>query len=315
MEAIIEVKYIYFKISIKKFYGGRGMNNSDWEILITLAQKRSITKAAEALFLAQPTLSYRLKRIEEEFGVSLFDRVPSGVALTPQGERLAAYAQDMTLRYRALRDDLSDMSPMFSGTLRLGVGSAFANADLPRLLRSFGQRYPAVTISLKTSRSSQAYRSLVEGEVDIAIVRGSPQWSEERHLLREEPMCLASKAPIPFQDLPRRPQILVPPSDTHTSNLRWWREHFSVPPLVLMEVDNMETGLRMAQQDLGWMLVPTLLLKNAPDLFRRPLTWKDGTPYIRQTWALCRSSVKRGRVAAAFLEFLIQAEREAESPG
>lgn len=290
------------------------MNHSDWDILITLGQKRNITKTAEALFLAQPSLSYRLKRIEAEFGVSLFDRVPSGIALTPQGERLTAYAQEMRLRYRALRDDLSNMASTLSGTLRLGVGSAFANADLPQLLRSFGRRYPAVTISLKTSRSSQAYRSLVEGEVDIAIVRGAPQWSEERHLLREEPMCLASKAPIPFQDLPRCPQILVPPSDTHASNLRWWREHFSVPPLVLMEVDNMETGLRMVQQDLGWMLVPTLLLKNAPDLFRQPLFWKDGTPYIRQTWALCRFSVKRGRVAAAFLEFLLQAEREGTDP-
>ncbi|WP_295747048.1 LysR family transcriptional regulator [uncultured Oscillibacter sp.] len=285
------------------------MNNSDWEILVTLAQKRNITKTAEVLFLAQPSLSYRLRRIEAEFGVSLFDRVPSGVTLTPQGERLAAYAQDMRLRYRALRDDLSDMAPVLSGTLRLGVGSAFANADLPQLLRSFGRRYPAVTINLKTSRSSQAYRSLVEGEVDIAIVRGSPQWSEERHLLREEPVCLAARTPIPFADLPRRPQILVPPSDTHASNIRWWQEHFSVPPLVLMEVDNMETGLRMVQQDLGWMLVPTLLLKSAPDLFRQPLLWKDGSPYIRQTWALCRSSVKRGRLAAAFLDFLVEAEK------
>ena len=93
------------------------MNNSDWEILVTLAQKRNITKTAEVLFLAQPSLSYRLRRIEAEFGVSLFDRVPSGVTLTPQGERLAAYAQDMRLRYRALRDDLSDMAPVLSGTL------------------------------------------------------------------------------------------------------------------------------------------------------------------------------------------------------
>ena len=286
------------------------MNNGDWDILITLAQKRSITRTAEALFLSQPSLSYRLKRIELEFGVSLFDRVPSGVALTPQGERLAGYAREMRLRYRDLREDLSEMAVTLSGTLRLAVGSAFANADLPQLLRDFGRRYPAVTINLKTSRSSMAYRSLVEGEVDVAIVRGSPQWSEERHLLREEPMCLAARAPIPFRDLPRCPQILVPPSDTHASNLRWWREHFSVPPLVLMEVDNMETGLRMVQQDLGWMLAPALLLKNAPDLFRQPLLWGDGAPYIRQTWALCRSSVKRGRVAAAFLDFLIQAERE-----
>ena len=57
------------------------------------------------------------------------------------------------------------------------------------------------------------------------------------------------------------------------------------------------------------MLVPALLLKSAPDLFRQPLLWKDGSPYIRQTWALCRSSVKRGRLAAAFLDFLVEAEK------
>lgn len=289
------------------------MNHGDWEILITLAQKQNITKAAEALFIAQPSLSYRLRRIEEEFGVSLFDRVPSGVMLTPQGQRLAEYARSMQAQYRALRDDLSDMGPEISGTLRLGVGSAFANADLPQLLRDFGQQYPNVTINLRSSRSSQVYRALVNGEVDVAIVRGAPRWSEERHLLREEPVCLTARKPVSFQDLPHLPQILVPPSDTHGDNIRWWQERFSVPPLVLMEVDNMETGLRMVQQSLGWMLVPTLLLKNAPELFRQPLLWKDGTPYTRKTWVLCRTSLRRSRVASAFLDFLIHAEETISS--
>ena len=288
------------------------MHNSDWEILTTLAQTRNITKAAEALFITQPSLTYRLRRIESEFGVSLFDRVPSGIMLTPQGERLTAYAREMQLLYRDLQDDLHDMAREITGTLRLGVGSAFANADLPQLLRAFGQRYPAVTINLRSSRSDRAYRFLVDGEVDVAIVRGSPQWSEERHLLREEPVCLTAKDPVRLEDLPHLPLVQTPSSGTHADNLRWWQQTFSVPPLVLMEVDNMETGLRMVQQGLGWMLAPALMLKNTPELFRQPLLWGDGTPYTRKTWVLCRDSVKRSRVVAAFLDFLLRAE--AESP-
>jgi DNA-binding transcriptional LysR family regulator len=71
------------------------MNDRDWSILATIARERNISRAAERLFISQPALSVRLRAIESEFNARIFLRTPKGVSLTPEGEQLVAYANDM----------------------------------------------------------------------------------------------------------------------------------------------------------------------------------------------------------------------------
>ena len=69
------------------------MNDHDWRLMQALAEERSITRAAERLFISQPAITYRLRMLEREFGTSLAVRTPAGIILTPQGEYLAKYSR------------------------------------------------------------------------------------------------------------------------------------------------------------------------------------------------------------------------------
>ncbi|MEA4933122.1 MAG: LysR family transcriptional regulator [Lawsonibacter sp.] len=287
------------------------MDHSDWEIITVLCGEKNLTRAAERLFVTQPSLTYRLKRIERELGATLFERLPSGLIPTVAGERADEYARAMQRLYRDLQDEISTMSAERIGMLRLGVCSAFANTDLPQILLEFRRRCPNVTIQLRSSRSSEICKQLEAGEVSVAIVRGKPVWEGEKRLLREEPMCLVSRESVSIPDLPGIPQIRIPSSGTYHDDVTWWRQNFSVPPLSLMEVDNMETGLELVCQRLGWMILPYIALKRTPGLFYQPLRWNDGTPYTRKTWVLYWKETAKSWVVPAFLELL---EEETDSP-
>ena len=103
-------------------------------------------------------------------------------------------------------------------------------------------------------------------------------------------------------------QILIPTAAIYSDSIRWWNEFFPAPPIVQMKVNNVETGIRMVEQKLGWMMVPELSLKNVDKtdrLFRMPVVYKDGSQLTRKTYILCRNSAKHLHTAAAFVDFLI----------
>ena len=284
------------------------MNSSDWEILSVLAKEKNMTKASERLFIAQPSLSYRLRKVEEEFGAPLFSRMPGGIVLTPEGETVLHYTQKLQALYIELQNELQNKNGQPYGTLRIGVSSVFANSDFPQLLKDFGKAYPNINIHLRTSRSSGVDQALQEGEISVAVTRGEPVWQEEKYLLRQEPVCLAAKEPIRLRDLPNKPQILIPYSGIHAQSIRWWHQHFSVRPHVGMELDNMETGIQMVLHNLGWMILPSMMLRPDMKLFQQPLYWSDGSAFIRKTWLCCRKEALKSPVAAAFVTFLLERE-------
>ena len=290
------------------------MDNADWTALLTLAKEKNMTKAAERLFISQPSLSYRLKRMEETFQVPLFFRLPNGISLTPEGEYLCQYAEKMEREYHDLQETLLNLQDEVRGVLRIGAANVFANTDLPLLLKNFCDMYPAVGVILKSNRSSSIYKELVNGAVSLAIVRNDTPWPEARYLLREEPVCLVSKTPVNFKDLPKIPQILTPASGIHTDNTRWWQENYAVPSKITMEVDNMDTAVQMVLHGLGWAIIPRISLRALPSIYCKPLQWKDGTMYTRKTWLMCRKTSLKSRTITAFINFLMENEKGNPQP-
>jgi DNA-binding transcriptional LysR family regulator len=166
------------------------MNEKDWVMLKVLAEEKNITKAASRLFIAQPSITYRLQQLEKEFGTKIVSRNPNGVVLTAEGEYLLSYAEEMLLKLRSAKEKIQNMSGKVQGTLRLGSSAIFAHYELPRILKGFLDNYPDVEISLKTGLSQKINRMLQIEEIAVAIVRGDYPWVEEKHLLSEEAICL-----------------------------------------------------------------------------------------------------------------------------
>lgn len=280
------------------------MDDKDWLILKYISEEKNITKAAERLYISQPALTYRLRNLEKEFGAKVFLRNPNGVSLTPQGEYLLSYAKEMLLRFQKTKEIVQNMENKIQGTLRLGSSSIFAHYELPQILRGFLEQYPDVEISLKTGLSRNVNRMLMKEEVSIAIIRGDYHWPEEKLLIFEEPLCLVSNQPIDFMELPHKPQInYLTDSSLKPLVEEWWRESFSHPPLVTMDVDSMDTCRQLVLNGLGWAILPKIGLGQHNSLYTKELHWRNGTPIYRRTWMMYPTASLELSTVRSFVEY------------
>jgi len=283
------------------------MNSQDWVLLKMIAKERNITRASERLYLSQPALTYRIRQLENEFGEKLLIRTPNGVILTPQGEFLVDYANEMILRLDRTKELLTSFNNKVKGPLRIGSSAIFAYYELPSLLKVFLERFPEVEIFLQTGRSNQVVRLLEREEVSIAIVRGEHEWKYNKRLLCEEPICLVSRKAIPLEELPNRPRVVYG-TDTSLQGLieQWWRTTFSRPSRDSIVVDAMDTCKRMVQQGLGWAILPSIGLKELEELCVEPLYWPDGSPLIRRTWLCSAPYAEELPVLRSFASFVTE---------
>ena len=286
------------------------MDHKDWEILKTLSEEKNITKAAERLYTSQPELTYRLKNLEKEFGAKLVVRNPNGILLTHQGEYLLSYALEMMQKLQDTKERIKNMENKVQGTLRIGASAIFAYYELPQLLKSFLDQYPDVEVNLKTGLSSKIHRMLQKEEISVAIIRGDYLWSDQKHLLREEPICLVAPEPIDFKDLPHKTQV----SYLTDSSLKplvdeWWREYFEKPPLITMDVDSMDTCRQMVLHGLGWAILPATGLSKHDGLYKKELKWRSGKPLSRCTWLMYHKASLELLTVKAFVDFIIAAAK------
>lgn len=137
---------------------------------LTVAEKLSFTKAAEALDISQPRLSLVIKQLEQQVGVALFSRKPHNVRLTPAGEilleearTLNAALQQFDLTVRKLRDDARS---------RLRLGSPSFSRDLPvrvMLIEEFCARHPQVRLEIEDGYTPRLVEHLREGRLDLTL--------------------------------------------------------------------------------------------------------------------------------------------------
>jgi len=281
------------------------MGEKDWIIISTLFEEKNITKTAQRLYISQPALTYRLQQIEKMFGIKIITRGKKGVEFTAQGEYLVQYSKMMLSQLQKLKDTLASMDNRVKGTLRLGVSTNFAHYQLPNLLKEFTDLFPDVEINLKTGWTSEVLQLAYKEEVHVAIVRGDINWQEQKQLLHREPICIVSKKPIKLEKLPSMPRINYQ-TDFHLKTVidGWWQQTYaSLPPLVRMEVDKIETCKEMVKKGLGYAIIPSICLKESDGLYSWNLTTPSGEPILRNTWLICKNAVLELSMVTAFLEF------------
>ena len=132
-----------------------------------VAETGGVTSASRHLNLTQAAVSQQIKRLEDFFGLSLFDREQRRLALTPTGERLLAYAQ----RILALNDEVWGVmtSPDFEGEVRLGVPHDIVQPFMPPILKTFNQCWPRVRVTLMCQATTRLVRMLNDREIDLTL--------------------------------------------------------------------------------------------------------------------------------------------------
>lgn len=119
------------------------MNWNQLRYVLTIAEEKSITRAAQRLYLTQPSLSLSLKALEEELGTPLFTRGPDGLEPTYAGSLFCAWAAETDISFGRLNDKLSDIASGRRQLLRLGVSPHRGNLLLPTILSAFTGSSPA----------------------------------------------------------------------------------------------------------------------------------------------------------------------------
>lgn len=142
------------------------------KVFYTVASKLSYTKAANELFITQPAVTKHIKELEMQLQTRLFNRNGSSISITPSGEILLRYAQQIFKLYSNLENELAEISDMTNGKLQIGASTTLAQYVLPRILAKFKKTYPSIDLRLINGNSAFIEQQIIAEKIDIALVEG-----------------------------------------------------------------------------------------------------------------------------------------------
>ena len=277
----------------------------------------SFSKAAEELFVTQPTVSMQIKKLSDALGISLFEQVGRNVRPTEVGRELYEACRKIFESLANLEMKVSDHKGMKRGRLRLGVVTT-AKYFVPEVLGEFCRLYPGIDVALKVSNRDRITERLNAYEDDLYIVGQAPTDAMEIEsfpfapnplvVLASRDHPLVDQKNIPLSRIAEEPLILREPgSGIRDATLRRFHEH-DLQPNVRMELGSNEAIKHAVVGGLGIAILSlhTMSLEG-PD---GPVTLLDveGFPIMRQWHLVYPKGKELSLVANAFLEFSLDIE-------
>ena len=148
------------------------MLNDSIRVFLTVVEKKSFSKAAKALFLTQPAVSFQIQMLEEYYGTRLFDRVSRNIILTDAGHLLLKYANEMSRLQAELEREMQDLTSNIKGKLKIGASTTIGEYIAPYILGAFKNMYPDVELSLEVANSEDIEASIHDTTLDIGLIEG-----------------------------------------------------------------------------------------------------------------------------------------------
>ena len=142
------------------------------QVFHAVAKHLSFTKAAEALFMTQPAVTFQIRQLEEHFDTRLFDRAHGRIALTAAGQVALEYAEKILGMSAELDTRLKEMSGQVAGPLLIGASTTIAEFMLPQVLGEFKSRYPGVVPRLFVANSEAVQARIAERTLDLGFIEG-----------------------------------------------------------------------------------------------------------------------------------------------
>lgn len=281
------------------------MDSIDWEILRELFKYKNITQTSKTLRISQPAVTYRINKLEKEFGIKIIHRNKKGVVFTSAGEMIVNYAISMIKGNQKLKEDLINQENTVQGILRLSASSIFSRYQLPKILSEFSKKYPLVEFDVNTGWSEEVFKSVHNDYSQVGILRGDYSFSSEKIRLMQEKIYIVSKNKISIDDLPHLPRIYYN-TDTSLNKLidDWWIGRFIEPSSITIKVDNMETSKEFVQNGLGFSILPDILLDDNENLFKVACLDQSGDYIIRNTDMILKQQYLNNTVVRAFYNFM-----------
>ena len=140
------------------------------QVFHAVARHLSFTRAAEALFMTQPAVTFQIRQLEEQYNTRLFERRHGSISLTPAGELVLSYAERILALSDELDTRLAEMTGEMRGLLLLGASTTIAEFMLPRVLGEFNALYPQVRARLIVANSESIAARVAEHTLDVGLI-------------------------------------------------------------------------------------------------------------------------------------------------
>ncbi|MCL2542778.1 MAG: LysR family transcriptional regulator [Nocardioidaceae bacterium] len=235
----------------------------------------SITAAARALSYTHSAVSQQLALLEKEAGVPLLEKVGRGIRLTPAAEELVQHAGEILHVLERAEADLAASDARVRGTLRLAAFSTISRYAIPQVVRTLGERHPALDVRFRQVEPEEGLLLLTSRRVDVLVAdrypgAGAPvpDGLDSEDLVQDPihaylPATVGPPAEHTLDDLARVRWVLEPSgTESHQWGRRVCREH-GFDPDVAYESDDLLFHLRMVEAGLAAALLPDLLVREA----------------------------------------------------
>jgi len=289
------------------------------EVFATIARLGSFTRAAEELYLTQPTVSTQVKKLSEAVGLPLFEQIGKKIYLTDAGSALYATCRELFDTLSRFEMTAADMKGMKQGTLRLAVVTT-AKYFAPRLLGPFCQQYPGIDISLKVSNRERVLERFADNQDDLYILGQPPEEIDAvAEPFLDNPLVvlapakhpLAGQGRIALARLAQEPLLLREPgSGTRRAVERLFEDH-GLEMNVRMELGSNEAIKQAIVGGLGVSVLSRHTLALDAPLGQLAILDVEGFPIERQWYVVYPAGKQLSVVAQAFLDYLVQSPAQA----
>lgn len=257
----------------------------DIEILIVLSEAKSLSQAADKLYMSRQGLSQRITNLEMRVGTTLYDRTSTGIKMTRAGELVTAFARNTANLERSLAAQLAAIDERFDTTIEAGMSLSDGVALLPKLVAQLVEQEPDARVHLEAGYEPELVNKLRNGDLDFALLENQP---EEPGLVNEvlgykklvfvapnRPPYNQVLHPLPIDTLLKWPMIIYEwNSGRHMVGNRHFRERYGLSLLdhnIVARLDTHEAMLEGVRAGLGWGSVPECVYaryRNDPDIIR-----------------------------------------------
>ena len=277
----------------------------------------SFTRAAEELFLTQPTVSMQIKKLSEAVGLPLFEHVGRNVEPTDAGKELYIACRSMFETLSNLEMKISDMKGLKRGRLRMGVITT-AKYLAPEMLGEFSQIYPGIDLSLKVTNRENIIRRIRANEDDLYIMGQAPEGELEVEAFSFAPNPLVIMAPhdhplagksnISLEEIAKEPFIVREPGSGIRDAMFKQFDAIGVRPKIRMELGNNEAIKHAIAGGLGLSVLSlhTLSLEGTEGAV--VILDVKGFPILRNWYIVYPKGKELSLVAQTFLKFVINSE-------
>ncbi len=292
------------------------MDFKQLEAFITVSKLRSFSKAANAIYLSQPTISSHISSLEKELNIQLFDRTSKEVNLTPVGESFLQYANDIiNLRNNAITD-LSNFNNNITGVLNIAASTTPCNSLLPTLVSTFSELYSNVKFNIKEQGSVSIIKDIIDLKCEIGLVGTIIDNSKiNSYKIMEDELVIVSNPKlnlpetISIDDLIKYPFIIREKESATRHTLEAQLHASKIDPKklkVLCEVNSVHAQLKLINLGLGISIISKSLCDDGfissnmrisrvenvdlrRDLFLIVSSKRTLTPIARAFFSMCKN--------------------------